>query len=428
MKKTIQTLTFLDTLIVVLNIAAGRGNFLLLGLLHLHSTMVVCFLTIFIDVVYILVRFGGISSNLKFPSGVYYCELLLFYNYFHMMSIGKGSMTSLGYFLLLLSFSIILSQQIAVLRKSNISINEGLRQLSKGYLWISLFSIIGIILSFILLNIHETQGVLVNADYLSAHEENGLEHFWKYFTLSSPNSFVRVPFFQDFGILTGLFHEPHILTLNVFPCLILLLWYADNLLKRSVVIVFAILMMFFSGSTTNILVVGVCLLLYFSLHFKKHFFGIIITVAVIAFGVYFYYQLDDTLFLVVSGRLDVDHNSQQVSRNLLEFAFTPRTLFGSNILETTYAYGEMSNDDVGFIAFFLNICFLIAYGINIIKLLFRKDRLSEVVAFASLYYILHSAKVGLTMYIQTLPILLVFLQYYLLSNGRNSVNRKSVTA
>lgn len=428
MKNKKQTLTIWDALIVLLNISAGRGNFLLFGILHLQSTLIVCILTIVLDIVYLLVRFG-VSSNLasKFPAGVYFCELLLFYNFFHMFSIGGSYTTSICYFILVFVFSQILSAQIAVLRKSDLPINDCIRQLSKGYLWISLFSIVGIILSFILLNIRETQGIPVNADYLSSHADLGLEHYWTYFTLSSPNSFVRVPFFQDYGILTGLFHEPHILALNVFPCLILLFAFADSFLKRSLIIVFSILMLLFSGSTTNILVVGFCLLLYFVLHFRKNFLGVILSVVAISFAIYYFYQIDDTLFLVVSGRLDVDNQSQQVSRDLLEFAFTPRTLFGSNILETSFAYGTISNDDVGFIAFFLNIGFIIIYGINTIKLLLRNDRLSEIVAFASLYYILHSAKVGLTMYIQTLPILLVFLQFYLLSYGRNRFTRKSIS-
>lgn len=429
MKNKKQTLTIWDALIVLLNISAGRGNFLLFGILHLQSTLIVCLLTIALDIVYLIVRFGASSKmTLNFPAGVYFCELLLFYNFFHMFSIGGSYTTSICFFILVLVFSQILSAQIAVLRKSELTIKDSFRQLSKGYLWISLFSIVGIILSFLLLNIRETQGIPVNADYLSNHADLGLEHYWTYFTLCSPNSFVRVPFFQDFGILTGLFHEPHILALNVFPCLILLFAFADSFFKRSLIIVISLLMLLFSGSTTNILVVGFCLLLYFVLHFKKNIPGVIISVVVIAFAVYYFYQIDDTLFLVVSGRLDVDNQSQQVSRDLLEYAFTPRSLFGSNILETSFAYGAVSNDDVGFIAFFLNIGFIIIYGINIIKLLLRKDQLSETVAFASLYYILHSAKVGLTMYIQTLPILLVFLQFYLLSNGRNRFTRKSITA
>lgn len=427
MKTRNRSLTIWDALIVLLNIAAGRGNFLLYGLLHLQSTLMVGFLTILVDIVYLFVRFNGISLfNRKIPAAVYFCECLLFYNAIHMFYIGGNYTVSVVYFLLVFVFTLILSGQIAILRKSDLTLNEGIRKLSKGYLWISLFSIVGVILSFVLLNFRETQGIPVSADYLSSHDDMGLEHYWTYFTLSSPNSFIRVPFFQDFGILTGLFHEPHILALNVFPCLIFLLWYADNLLKRSVVVVFAILMILFSGSTTNILVVGLCLLLYFTLHFRKNIIGVIISVVLIALAIYYFYQIDDTLFLVVSGRLDVDNQSQQVSRDLLEYAFTPRSLFGSNILETSFAYGTVSNDDVGFIAFFLNIGFIIIYGINSIKLLLRKDQLSETVAFASLYYILHSAKVGLTMYIQTLPILLVFLQYYLLSNGRNSFIRKSV--
>ena len=426
MKKKIQSLTFWDALIVLLNIAAGRGNYLLFGLLHLHSTLVVCLVTIVVDLVYILARFGGNSIfNLKFPSSVLLFELLLLYNSLHMVYVGGNYATSISYFLLVFLFSQILSSQIAILNRTETSIEAGSRMLSKGYLWISLFSTLGIVLSFALLNVREIQGTLVDADYLSSHADLGLEHYWKYFSLSSPNSFVRVPFFQDFGILTGLFHEPHVLALNVFPCLILLLGFSDNTIKRALVIMFSVLMVLFEGSTTNILVVGLCLLIYFTLHFRRNIIGIIITIAVMAFAVYYYYQLDDSLFLVVSDRLDIDNQSQHVSRNLLEFAFTPRTLFGSDILQTSFAYGVVSNDDVGFIPFFLNISFLVVYGVNTIRLLIRRESVSNVVAFASLYYIMHSAKVGMTMFIQTLPILLVFLQSYILSNGRNRVIRKS---
>ena len=138
--------------------------------------------------------------------------------------------------------------------------------------------------------------------------------------------------------------------------------------------------------------------------------------------------MDDTLFLVVSGRLEEENLSQQVSRNLLEFAFTPKTLFGSNIFLSAFAYsGAQTSDDVGFIAFFLNIAFLFLYFRNIFKLLRMKDGIAETVAFASLYYMLHSAKVGMTMYLQTLPILLVFLQTIIITYGRNSLARENLS-
>lgn len=419
-------LNIADIFIIIINIAAGRGNYLLFGLLNLKSTLIVCLLTIIIDVVYITFRFGNTPFlKLKIPPSALFFEILLFYNSLHMFIIGKSYRTSFSYFLIVLLFSLIITSQISICQKSNLSITDGIKIISKGYLWLSLISIFGIIISFILLEIFGFHGNQVHVDFLSSHEELGLVHYWSFFTLNSLDSLLRVPFFQDHGILTGLFHEPHILALNVFPCIILLLGFTETLFKRMALIILATLMVLFEGSSMNIIVLAICLLLYFVIHLKMHFIRVILSVALIILAINFYYKIDDSLFLVIAERLNSENQSQVVSRNLLEFAFTPKTLFGSDMLETSFAYGVQSTGDVGYIAFLLNLSFIITYGRNIWRLIQKKDTISESVAFASLYYVLHSAKVGMTMYIQTLPILLIYLQYYILSYGRNSVISKN---
>lgn len=317
-------------------------------------------------------------------------------------------------------FSIILLKISSSLLRD--PIDEQIRRLSNGYVWISLFSLVGVIVSFILLMLFGGgPRTPIVADFLTSNASKGADYVWSYLSINIYDpTVIRVPFFQDYGVLCGLFHEPHIFTLNLFPCLILLFGFSNRLLTKILIVVSSISTVLFAGSATNIIVVGICLLVYFFFNFKKAFIKSSFIIAlIVVLGVY-YVSLDDTLFEFVLDRLNPDNSSQQYSWALLEFAFTPKTLFGTGFLDTSVVedimYNGYSSSDVGLIPFLFYLVFLLGYIWNTGKLLLSKEKTAFTIGMASLYYILHSAKVGMTIMIQTLPILIVFLQAVTLIN------------
>lgn len=405
--------TFIDILVVLLNIAAGRGNILLYWILGTTQGVWVYISVILLDVIYLMFRGNGVSiRGIRNITSVSFFLIILCVHFLSFLFNNFGSpVSSLIRLVLALLFTLILFSQTYRLLHSKDDFTTSVSHFSQGYIILSLISIVGVILSFILLNLGVDSGHPIEADFLTANIERGTTTYTRCFLSVNLISFdLRVPFFQDNGILCGLFHEPHIFALNVFPCLILLLGFVNKKWKTMLIVILAILCILFSGSTTNILVVASCLVLYGIISFRRSFIGVLLG-ALFVFGlVYWYYTYDDTLFQVMSSRMDTEGTSQNYSKDLLSFAFTPKTLFGTDFLSSAYVTSTTRTEDVGYIPFFLNLGFLFFYLKNIVQLLRTKEKIAIAVGIASFYYIIHSAKNGMSMYLQTLPIFLIFLQ------------------
>lgn len=411
MGKKGNTLYLLDTLIVLLNIAGGRGNYLLYGLLHTQKTITIPTFVILVDIAYLFVRQGNISESFlrsKYNRPIFMVLALLAINPFF-----SGSLLAIEYLIQACLFFLVLCKIGS--NSPLLSINHQIGRLSRGYIWLSLISLFGVFLSYILLSTIGIRRIPLAMDYMTANASNGAIYVLSYFSVSIFDpSVIRVPIFQDYGILCGLFHEPHIFAYNVFPCLILLLGLSRSYYVRLFVVVSALLAVLFSGSATNVLSVVICVMVYFILRVRVSFWKSMISVAIILVLVLFYISTDTTLYDFVLGRMDSDNRSQQYSLALLQFAFTPRTLLGTGFLDTSFVddfiYNQHTNADVGIIPFTFNLLFVLFFITNMVRLLLRKEKLAFAIGMASLYFICHSAKVGITLVLQTLPIFIVFLQ------------------
>ncbi len=423
-------LNIVDAIVILFNIAAARGNFLPYWLFNMTKVTWVEAIIIIIDLIYIFSRLGvnfrGYLNKYNIP--VYIAVILLAYNTLNIFLHGGNYVPYFEYSFVIFLFSIILNSICNFLTAKPISLITEVKQISKGYVWISLLSIFGAFFSFLLLRMGFKSYNPIDADFLEANIENGATYYLSFFSINSYDSMLRVPFFQDFGILTGLFHEPHVFSYNAFPCIFLLFgFFQKNKIVQFVLVLMALLVVMFSGSTTNILALSLTLLVLFAIKIRKHFFKASFTLLLLLAVIYFYIGNDSTLYEFVLGRLAVDNYSQQYSVSLLEFAFTPKSLFGSDFLATDYVDGLSTGQDVGFIPFILNICFILAYIKNVVLLLKKGDWLCLYVSLSSLYFIFHSMKMGMTMYIQTPFVFLVFLQSFMLNNyGRVSAFKNNM--
>ena len=337
--------------------------------------------------------------------------------------------THLEYIVLSLLFTLILSSLATRLRNQSLPIDDQVKCLSRGYVWLAMISIVGVLLTFVLLQCGFSHSALIEADILNANIEDGADYVWSFLSVVSQSIAIRVPFFQEYGFLCGLYHEPHILAYNVFPCILYLLGQTNKAFHRIGLILLSIVFVLFCGSTTNLIALLGCLVVWAFLSIRHHPIYVLLGISFIVGIVLWYISYDDTLSLVVINRItDSSNVSSEASRNLLKFAFTPKTLFGTNMFSSSMMWQTINNEDVGYIPFIMNIFFLFFYIRNIVILLFAKEKNSKAVGYASLYFLLHSAKMGMLMYKSYLLLFFVFLQTIIIEHyGRVSTSRKSIS-
>lgn len=432
-KKIKKQIYVLDSLMVLLNIAGQRGNYLLFLLTGLGQQFYVTCLVFLIDMIYIPIRFKGlpmIRSNRKYLLPVIFFIIIPAVNIFNRLLDNQGLGAHLAFFILQICFIFLL---MGLAKEYLMKIpEESPKLLSRGYIWLVFISVAGVLVSFVLIKIIGFSQGGVHADYLESNLDRiGINYYWCYFTMVMQEFTLRIPFFQDDGYLMGLYHEPHVFAYNVFPALILLLGVSSKKESKYLIIVVIILSFLFSGSVTSMLSLTACLVIYFVINTRRNLWTTLLGVMVVVGGVILFLSFSDSTFIdFVKFQMD-DSGSRKYSENTLMFAFSPKTFLGSNILSP----GEYIDDlrlagiwtsDVGFVCFLLNVSFILSYMINVIKLVTIKDALANAVGYASLYYLLHSAKIGVMVFINVVPLLLVFMQYLTLVNyGRRKTVKKT---
>lgn len=421
-----------DAFIVLLNLAAGRGNYLLFKLLHLQGGVWVVAVVIAIDIMYLLLR-----NNKKYDYSLKYSPfwiifILLIYNLLNVVFHGFGSVAIIleNLVLWLLFYLILIRQLSSVLRNTSTDAKFGVTYLARGYMYLTMISVIGVFLTFValLFGFAGTE-VPIETDYMDNNAmESGISYTWTFLSVNLQNTFLRVPFFQDYGILTGLFHEPHILALNVFPCLILLLGIVKTFVSRMLVITSGVLIMLFCGSVTNILVVLGCIVTFYFLKFKHSPFITVMSLMSIALLlVLVIANSDDTFWSFFLDRMDSGNASHEYTEDMLLYTFSPQTFWGTNFLSTSFMSQTRHVEDIGFVPMVLAIIFLFYYFRNIVKLLLSKSNIAIAVGLSSLYLIMHSAKGGLHMFYQTVPELFIILQMFVLNYyGRIGTAKKDL--
>lgn len=427
----------LDSLMVLLNLAAARGNILLFWIFGVTQLLYVLLIVIVFDIIYLFVRFKGFSfvgnigaSIHLFP--LYLTFALLLVNYYNALREGSGFLINTTIILLVLLFAFIVGGLIKDY-KNKLNNEEVAQAISKGYIWLSFLTIGGVFLSFffnLLFDLHKTP---IEADFLENNIEYGSSYYRSFFSVLIQDTDERVPFLQQFGVLTGLFHEPQVSTHNILPCLILMLGFAKSKRHRMLLFFSGILFILFSGSVTNMLVVSICFLVFFFVNSKHKLLGVSLGAGILVVLILIVLRFDTGGIMqdFIIDRLDSDNRSQLYSISMLIWSFSPRTLLGNNFLKTEYVLDIMNfggaHSDVGLIPCALFIGYIITYFINTIRLLSIDNKLAKIVGIASLYFILHSTKIGMPMFIMTVPVLLIYLQYIVLNYyGRIKTHKKNL--
>ncbi|WP_445757610.1 hypothetical protein [Polaribacter sp.] len=296
----------------------------------------------------------------------------------------------------------------------------------RGYVYLSLISVVGVVIIFLLIKIY---GFVPNTndigETMNLFESNLRDPNFKYYlpgnlsVLMEYNE-IRLPFFQEYGILTGLYHEPHIMTFLITPSYFILLGYIKANWKKILTTLFYILALLISTSATNLMALMFLFFIYFFIFRKKDFLFLIVSCLIFS-SVFIAYGIlkDSIIFNFILEKLS--SGSFYYSNNTISYAFSPKSLIGTSFynleyLDTYWNFGNKSMD-VGYIIFILNIFFLffIIRKIYIINLKIDYEK-SFYIGLSFIYFFLHSMKINMYSYSLSYTLFMIFLISIIIKN------------
>lgn len=402
----------MDSLIILLNLSASYSILPYL-LFHQFHRFINALIIIVIDLIYLLCRvrhFPRLRKERLF--GVYL--LISVVNLVSAILTRTGWQYCLAYLALNTAFYLLLCGIFREYRREY-DLSRSLRILTRGYIWlvaVALFSCISLFL-LIKMGVNPLRNE-VNLEYdlfKSNYEELGANYFFPFHLAILNNTTVlRIPFFQDYGIISGIYHEPHIVTFMTFPALFLLLYYARSMKQRLFVVCCFLLIMLLAGSTTNIFATLGCLLIYMLYTSKASFSRTVVVFGAFALVVVFVLKVVGLSAFQFIGE-KIGSSSMGYSQVTITYAFTPRTLLGTsfyNESEVT-SMGNSASMDVGYIKFFLNLIYLGTCYYYLFRLFRSKRRMDLAFLLFAAYFFLHSAKVSMVSYSLTMLTFITFI-------------------
>lgn len=409
--KISKTFLLIDSLIIMLNLSASY-SILPYIVFHQYHRFINSIIIVFIDVIYVYARFHRVYIIKREPL-FYIFVVLNLVNLIAAYITDTGWYASLAYLVLNTVFYFVL-YNIYINYSKRIGADDVFRLIFRGYLWLVFIALLSSLSLFTLaslgFNLH-TNPVDTDYDLFKTNfEELGSSHFFPYYLGVLVDTFdIRIPFFQEQGIITGLYHEAHIVTFMTFPCLPLILYYIKNNWIRLFLSCCFVLILLLAGSTTNIIAVFGCFLIYILYRFKTNFIKAVpfLLIIILAFFVIIS-SVDLSLFQFVFDKMD--SSSAGYTQTTLEFAVTPKDIIGTSIYDETEvtSHGNMGNRDVGFLVFFLNIFFLIGCFIYLFKLFRAKSNMKLAYLLFASYFFIHSTKVAMVTYSLTMLTFVVF--------------------
>ena len=398
-----------DTLVVLLNLSNPYTIIpCLLFTPHIGINSLIIFI---LTTIYLIYRF---RSKTKLPHDVLFVLFILIF--FINMCIGIMQDTFavgfLGILLCNVSFYFLL-YNIYMERKGKICVEENVRYISKGYALLCYYQLGIVVVLFLLTTVFHLFNPFVN-DISTKYDMfinnasriyTGVTYYFPYnISLFAVSKMERIPFFQEYGIITGVFHEPHTMTYYVIPFVFFSFFYFKNKKISWVIVAMSILYVLVASSTTNILCYIATALFALCLDYRK-LSVVIIPLALL--GLSYLWFSENPLVLLIKAKLD--SGSAEYSTSTLTFAFDPKTLWGSNFLDLSYLNETHPIQDVGFIIFLLNIAFLLTLSYQTVCLCVSKNNMYRFVGLFAVYFILHSTKLALRTYSLEMLMFVIFI-------------------
>lgn len=398
---------FFDALFVLLNISSPYT--LIPCLLFTRHTGVNSAIIFILTFIYIIIRF---KNRIKFTIDSLFVIFLLIslYNLANSAIQGTLAVGFLGIFFANCVFYLLL-YNIYIDYRNELSVDEALTRTTKGYVWLCFYQLFIVAILFFVIRAHvinlRINEVTWNYDIFADNASRvytPTRYFLPYhISILSLDDMDRLPFLNLEGLSPlGMFHEPHTMTYYIVPFLFLM----HYMFKKNWLFLLDLLFVIYilvAASTTNLLCTLAVLLLWSVLKEKK----LIVVYLLLASTVIGLLQTIDSP-IVELVRFKLESGSMEYSASTLDFAFTPKTLFGTDFYDLSYLEKGLNNYDVGYFVFILNIVFILILGYKTFRLCMSKDKLAMCVGLFSAYFMLHSAKLALRTYSLEMLIFIMF--------------------
>lgn len=411
----VRRIQILDSFLVFLNLSTCYSIIPYL-LFHLYNRYYILIILFILNILYIPFRFKKIYLPKGHPLfGLYIvisisCIVSAFFT-------NTGWSSATVYMFSNVSFYFLLYQLYKEYSRYQ-DLEHCILSLLSGYVFLAALSVINASLTFSLIKtgvISPTTN-LVNsmADLFSDNVDRlGQMYYFPYCLslIELSDTSIRIPFFQDNGVVLGYFHENNSMAFMTFPALFILLYKNKRVVNKLILLALYILVMLICSSVTNIAAIVSCLLLYLLYNIrnnKKSF--VLVSILIFVFIVLIISFVDLDIFQFFTNRLD--SGSSGYSQSTILFAFTPRTLIGSSFYNLDYidwVNPEIRSTDVGFINFALNLIFMGICAVKMFKLFWKKDSFSMALFFFAAYFFIHSTKVAMVSYSLSMLIFVCFI-------------------
>lgn len=404
-------LHYLDSLLVMLNISTYCSVVPYVLFQQYQRGWCILFISI-INIFYLFVRF---HNKIKVPSDflflIFVCVLSS--NVLAVLSTGDKSNVAFLYPILNTTFYILLFSLYSEYIQTE-SKKQSIWLVARGYIWLCVWGIISALSLFFLIKAgFDPTTTPVADEYYDLFKSNSDSSIRTYYfpyhisvLLEAGIITKKIPFFMDYGIICGLFHEPNAICFVVFPALFILWFYEEKKSLRILYLFIWLFVILLTASTTNILSFSFSIVILMML--EKKFRKWLIPIGFISIYLILYIGLENTDMVFILDKLEDTDGSRSYSSGTIEFAFTPLTLLGSNFLSNSYLteISSAGTRDVGFLSFILNIVFLSLFIYRLVRLVlvYKEYRLLGI---AALYFFLHSMKTAMVTY--TNPILLLIM-------------------
>lgn len=402
----------LDSFLIFLNLSTSSTIIPYILCFQYHR-FICGLIIVLIDLIYIACRFRKLYVLRREP--LFYVYVIL-----NLVNLMAAYITDTGWYAALayLTLNSVFYYLLFCIYKTYIqvfSVEDTYRNMIRGYWVLVMICVVSCIILFVLMKVGVNlyvNSVNTTFDLFKTNYENlGSNYYFPYclgILLDTPD--LRIPFFQDDGIITGIFHEPHCLTFMIFPAFFLMLYYAKSTMIRLMCFFVYLFILLISGSTTNILALIGCFVVYILYNAKgniiKCFFILFATIILV--NILFIYIDTSNLQFILN---KLDSSSMGYSQVTLEFAITPKTLLGTSFYDVSEvsSFGNANNMDVGYINFFLNILYLLICIFYLFRLFISTKIIKLAYLLFGCYFFFHSMKVAMPTYSYTMLTFITFL-------------------
>lgn len=315
----------------------------------------------------------------------------------------------LPYFVSNIFFYIILETQFQQYTRYN-SLTDSINLIIRGYLIFCILNIAVMLLLWVLIaffsfypkvnDISDTMDLFKS----NVNAFNTVYYYPLHISILNDTLDIRIPFFQQYGIICGFSHEPHCITYLIIPSLFIFLHKARKIFYKIVIISIYIIIILMTASTTNILSFLICLIVFLSIKFRE---SLLLPSFLAGLVVLLLLNINNSSYQFIFDKLE--SRSAEYSMSTMKYAFTPKTIMGYSFYDLTYWDNPFAKNDVGFVIFFLNISFLAIFISRIIKLIFSIGGEERSIGFVALYFLLHSTKIALPIFGLSYLVFIIFL-------------------